>query len=414
MVISSSLQKIKLGWINHVSRRLAKGEGTRLLFRAQLEQFFELLTQAISSGDPAWLNPILDEWVQARTQTDLESPGNALAPFLEQILLATYEEVNEKLPQDEALGLFGVLLPIFTYSYEYSAKKETALQIDHISHKLEEVRLSLERLDHSKSDFISVAAHELRTPLTLIEGYASMIKDRMLETDGADQNLVLLKGIEVGTQRLTQIIDDMIDVSVIDNQMLALKYQPVWINRLLEMVRHEFEDTLAERKLSLEVNSFPGSQEMTFGDEERLFQALRNVFSNAVKFTPDGGMIRVDGRNLPGFVEVVIEDTGIGIDPEYHARVFDKFGGLGEASKHSSGKTKYKGGGAGLGLSITRGIIEAHGGTIWVESEGYDEVKCPGSKFHILIPMRKEPPDRRMASLFQKSLDTGELPDPYG
>ena len=414
MVISSSLQKIKLGWINHVSRRLAKGEGTRLLFRAQLEQFFELLTQAITSGDPAWLNPILDEWVQARTQTDLESPGNALAPFLEQILLATYEEVNEKLPQDEALGLFGVLLPIFTYSYEYSAKKETALQIDHISHKLEEVRLSLERLDHSKSDFISVAAHELRTPLTLIEGYASMIKDRMLETDGADQNLVLLKGIEVGTQRLTQIIDDMIDVSVIDNQMLALKYQPVWINRLLEMVRHEFEDTLAERKLSLEVNSFPGSQEMTFGDEERLFQALRNVFSNAVKFTPDGGMIRVDGRNLPGFVEVVIEDTGIGIDPEYHARVFDKFGGLGEASKHSSGKTKYKGGGAGLGLSITRGIIEAHGGTIWVESEGYDEVKCPGSKFHILIPMRKEPPDRRMASLFQKSLDTGELPDPYG
>jgi len=414
MVISSSLQKIKLGWINHVSRRLAKGEGTRLLFRAQLEQFFELLTQAITSGDPAWLNPILDEWVQARTQTDLESPGNALAPFLEQILLATYEEVNEKLPHDEALGLFGVLLPIFTYSYEYSAEKETALQIDHVSHKLEEVRLSLERLDHSKSDFISVAAHELRTPLTLIEGYASMIKDRMLETDGADQNLVLLKGIEVGTQRLTQIIDDMIDVSVIDNQMLALKYQPVWINRLLEMVRHEFEDTLAERKLSLEVNSFPGSQEMTFGDEERLFQALRNVFSNAVKFTPDGGMIRVDGRNLPGFVEVVIEDTGIGIDPEYHARVFDKFGGLGEASKHSSGKTKYKGGGAGLGLSITRGIIEAHGGTIWVESEGYDEVKCPGSKFHILIPMRKEPPDRRMASLFQKSLDTGELPDPYG
>lgn len=414
MVVLESLQKIKAAWINKVSRRLAKGEGTRLLFRSQLENFFELQAQAITSGDAAWLNPILDEWVDARTQTDLESPGNTLAPFLEQILLASYEVAAENLDSQEALQLTGVLLPIFAYAYGYSAQRETALQIDHVSHKLEEARLSLERLDHSKSDFIAIAAHELKTPLTLIEGYASMLNERIADTDEANQNQILLKGIDVGTQRLKQIVDDMIDVSVIDNQMLALKYQPIWVNRLLEMVHQDFNDTLAERKLSFKINPFPGSQEMTFGDEERLFQALRNVISNAVKFTPDGGSIQVDGRLLPGFIEIVIADTGIGIDPEYHARVFDKFGGLGEASKHSSGKTKYRGGGAGLGLSITRGIVEAHGGTIWVESEGYDEVKCPGSKFHILIPMRKEPPDRRMATLFRTSLETGELLDPYG
>lgn len=414
MDVLVSLQNIREGWINKVSHRLAKGEGTRLLFRAQLEQYFDLLIQAITFGDAAWLNPILDEWVNARTQTDLESPGNTLAPFLEQLILATYEVAIENLSSDVALQLFGALLPIFTYSYGYSANKEIAIHIAHVSQKLEEARLSLERLDHSKSDFISIAAHELKTPLTLIEGYASMLNERILEIDGANQNQILLKGIENGTERLKQIIDDMIDVSVIDNQMLTLKYQPVWINRLLEMVQYEFKDILAERKLSLEISPFPGSQEMTFGDEERLFQALRNVVSNAVKFTPDGGSIRVDGRILPGFVEIMIEDTGIGIDPEYHARVFDKFGGLGEASKHSSGKTKYKGGGAGLGLSITRGIVEAHGGTIWVESEGYDEVKCPGSKFHILIPVRKQPPDRRMATLFRTSLETGELIDPYG
>jgi len=86
---------------------------------------------------------------------------------------------------------------------------------------------------------------------------------------------------------------------------------------------------------------------------------------------------------------------------------------LGESSRHSSGKTKFFGGGPGLGLPITKGIIEAHGGAIWVESEGYDELKCPGSKFHILLPLQKQPPDDKMAKLFRSSVKTGELKDPY-
>lgn len=139
---------------------------------------------------------------------------------------------------------------------------------------------------------------------------------------------------------------------------------------------------------------------MTFGDNERLYQAFRNLVSNAIKYTPDGGRISVDGRKLPGFIEVTIRDTGIGIDPDDHIRIFEKFGRTGNASLHSSGKTKFKGGGPGLGLSITKGIIEAHGGAIWVESEGYDETNCPGAIFHVLLPLRKEPPDASAAKLF--------------
>jgi signal transduction histidine kinase len=108
----------------------------------------------------------------------------------------------------------------------------------------------------------------------------------------------------------------------------------------------------------------------------------------------------VDGRTLPGFVELTITDTGIGISPEDQERIFEKFGQLGRADLHSSSKVKFKGGGPGLGLSITRGIIEAHGGTIWVESEGYDEKKCPGSIFHVLLPVRTESSDPRLSKLF--------------
>jgi signal transduction histidine kinase len=109
----------------------------------------------------------------------------------------------------------------------------------------------------------------------------------------------------------------------------------------------------------------------------------------------------VDGRLLPGFIEITITDTGIGISLEDQAVIFEKFRQLGKASLHSSGKTKFKGGGPGLGLPITRGIIEAHGGTIWVESQGYDEKACPGSTFHILLPDRSEATDPKVAKLFR-------------
>jgi signal transduction histidine kinase len=126
---------------------------------------------------------------------------------------------------------------------------------------------------------------------------------------------------------------------------------------------------LNERQLKLTINQHPGANEMIFADGERIFQAIRNVISNAIKYTPNGGEIIIDGRLLPGFLETTISDTGIGIEPDDHIKIFEKFGRLGSASLHSSGKTKYKGGGPGLGLPITKGIVEAHGGSIWVESE---------------------------------------------
>lgn len=139
---------------------------------------------------------------------------------------------------------------------------------------------------------------------------------------------------------------------------------------------------------------------MIYGDSERLYQALNNVITNAIKYTPDRGQITIDGRLLPGFIEITVKDTGIGISAEDQALIFEKFGQLGKEDLHSSGKIKFKGGGPGLGLSITRGVIEAHGGTIWVESPGYDEVKLPGSTFHILLPTRTEPTNPVMLKFF--------------
>jgi signal transduction histidine kinase len=399
-----SLKQIRSIWLTKISHRMARGEGVRESFLSELNQFYDLLLQAIESGDPAWMDPLLNRWVDARTQTDQQNREASLAPILESIWLESFEIAKENLEKQEALDLIGVLMPLYTHSLDYTMRKETHQYIEFVSSELEKANNKLEKLDKSKSDFISIAAHELKTPLTLIEGYAAMLKEQ-LDIQRASQGDIYLRGLDNGTRRLKEIIDDMIDVSMIDNSLLSLNFQPLWLNRLFKVLSNEFHHSMEERNLTFIVQPFAGSDELTFGDSERLYQAFRNLVVNAIKFTPDGGRIAVDGRKLPGFVEVTFQDTGIGIDPEDHDRIFEKFGRIGSVSLHSSGKTKFKGGGPGLGLPITKGIIEAHGGAIWVESPGYDEINCPGAIFHVLLPIRKEPPDPHAAKLYRPLTD---------
>jgi len=401
MRVVELLDQVRNRWAERVAHRLARGESVRESFQDELKRYFDLMRQAIISGNPAWLDEILEEWIAARTQSEREQREASLSPILGHILISLNHVAREYLSHEDALELIGAVLPIHTHVVQYSSRLETEIYVQHIARELEQARATLERLDARKSDFISVAAHELRTPLTLIEGYSSMLLDNFPKDDQArDRVEIMLKGIDNGIRRLREIIDDMIDVSLIDNNMLKINYQPVWLNQLLGIVRQEIVRAVIERSLNLTIEEFPGVDEMIFGDPERLYQAIWNVLTNAVKYTPDGGSITVSGRRLPGFIEMTVKDTGIGIDPDDQISIFEKFGHLGDVSLHSSGKTKYKGGGPGLGLPITKGIIEAHGGTIWVESEGYDEATCPGTIFHILLPVRKESPDARINKLF--------------
>ena len=353
----------------------------------------------MDTGDPAWLDPILSTWATSLTQTDLESSSSNLTLIIKEILLLSFEICRETLTGPQAIDLMAALLPAFAYCFEKASIYEMQVRISYVSNQLREVQQTLEKLDRSKSDFIAVAAHELKTPLTLIEGYSAMLRDASDNRKSTPFEIELMDGINHGTRRLKTIINDMIDVSLIDNNLLALNFQPVWVNRLLNVIQAELQNTLRERKLTLDIRAFPGSGELTFGDPERLLQVLRNILFNAVKFTPDGGKITVEGRKLPGFIEIIVHDTGIGIEPEDQAIIFEKFARVGNISLHSSGKTKFKGGGPGLGLHIARGIIESHGGAIWVESPGYDEQKLPGSTFHLLLPLRPSPPDDKMARL---------------
>lgn len=252
----------------------------------------------------------------------------------------------------------------------------------------------LEQLDRNKSDFIGVASHELRTPLTTLRGCSQML----LDDPAIKQNPMhteLASTIYSGAVRLNDIVDSMLDVVKIDSRALQLYPKPLSMPALIQTVCSMFAKSLEERRLTLKVEEMCDLPEV-----EADLDALRKVFYhlvvNAIKYTPDGGSITISGRsiaasqdNLFEGIEVVVSDTGIGIDPQFHELIFAKFYQTGELALHSSSKTKFKGGGPGLGLAIAKGVIEAHGGKLWVESPGYDEETCPGSQFHVFLPLHQ-------------------------
>jgi signal transduction histidine kinase len=186
----------------------------------------------------------------------------------------------------------------------------------------------------------------------------------------------------------------MLDMVKIENQALELYPEPVSLGDLVHNVAHAFEDAMAERQQTLIIESMQALPDIK-ADGQALKKVFHHLIMNAIKYTPDGGTITISGRNCPEgcytldvpCVEIVVQDTGIGIDPAYHTLIFEKFYQTGEVSLHSSGRTRFKAGGPGLGLAIAQGIIEAHGGRIWVESPGCSEETCPGSRFYVVLPI---------------------------
>jgi signal transduction histidine kinase len=281
----------------------------------------------------------------------------------------------------------------------YESIKRSNKELQTRSQALQVAYKELERLDRTKSDFIKVAAHELRTPLTVIGGYSQILQS----APGIQANAYyrqLVDGVLSGTKRMHEIVNSMLDVAKIDSQMLKIYPQSLSLATLLQLVMQNARKILKDRQLTLKIDDMAGIPDLK-ADHVALRKVFSHLVENAIKYTPDGGTITISAQALApgeeglseGGVKVTVSDTGIGIDPRYHQQIFSKFYQISEVALHSTGKTKFKGGGPGLGLSIVKGVVNAHGGKVWVESPGYDEKTCPGSTFHVVLPL--QPPEQQ-------------------
>jgi signal transduction histidine kinase len=270
-----------------------------------------------------------------------------------------------------------------------------------VEQKVEELTAANEALAHTdtmKSRFISLAAHELRTPLAAVRGYLSVLTSpgSKITTAADPDTLELLDGMVTGIDRLQGLVQDMLDVTRIEAGTLQLKYAPIPLSLLFQKIQKDFKNVVGRRGQTLKMadgNSIP----LMWADGERVTQILRNLVSNAVKYTPDGGKIEVTAELMSSddrknkFIKITVSDSGVGIAKGQQERIFQSLYEVRDIELHSTSKTDFMGGGVGLGLPIARGVAEAHGGSLWVESAGHDPVKCPGSKFHLILPLGEAP-----------------------
>ncbi|MCA9916533.1 MAG: hybrid sensor histidine kinase/response regulator [Anaerolineales bacterium] len=258
-------------------------------------------------------------------------------------------------------------------------------------HELENANKRLRELDRLKSDFIIMVSHELRTPLTLISGYAHLLDEQVknsVESLPAEMISGVAEGLNLGVVRMRDVVNEIINVARIASGTLDLALGPVRLSDVVLSVHDEFQEVLAKRNLNVQVGDL-FKLPIVQGDGEQLKSAIYHIMSNAIKYTPDGGSIFIVGRAVGDAVDLIIQDTGIGIPDSEHRRIFDQFYTLGSIENHSTSKFAFQGGGLGLGLAIVKGIVEAHNGRVWVESERRDGNQFPGSTFHILLPIEQ-------------------------
>jgi PAS domain S-box-containing protein len=239
---------------------------------------------------------------------------------------------------------------------------------------LENARLyaSAREADRLKDEFLAVLSHELRTPLNAILGYSRLLRGGILSGEKATQGLETL---ERNANSLTQIVEDVLDVSRIVSGKIRLDVQPVELPLVVHNAIATVQPAADAKAVRLQTTIDPRVGPVS-GDPNRLQQVAWNLLSNAVKFTPKGGRVQIRVERVNSHIEIVVSDTGIGIPGDFLPHVFERF------RQADSGLTRQTAG-LGLGLSIVRHIVEMHGGSVQVASDGEGK----GATFRVRLPL---------------------------
>jgi signal transduction histidine kinase len=296
---------------------------------------------------------------------------------------------------------------------------------------VERANKDLEHLDRMKSHFLGIISHEFRTPLTTILGGTQFLMATKSKRPEEEQRLLDI--IHEGGARLNDIVSNMLKVARLEAKSVSLKKAPLSLSQILNDLHAHFLPVLNEREQTLVFHDLETIPPFS-ADREYVEEIFRQLIENAVKFSRNGDKINIlaslsDRADLESkrriidafnsrfldligptsFIQIEIRDSGIGIDGDDHVHIFDKFYGAGDIRHHSTGKGKFQGKGPGIGLSIVKGMVEAHGGMVWVESQGQSMEDNPGSSFFVLIPT--EEAELQPAFPFMQTGDAGKNPE---
>lgn len=288
-------------------------------------------------------------------------------------MVKDYKDVTDQ-EKDLIKGFTDLVGLAVQNSLLYTSLRQTRDSLKVTSEQLTRANSRLQDLDHLKDDFVSVASHELRTPMTAVRSYAWMALNRS-DVPISPKLHRYLDRILISTERLINLVNDMLNVSRIESGRLSIAPQVFDITELAKDVLAEVEPKAAEKALHLKL--VMTSAPKVFADPDKVHQVLLNLIGNALKFTPQNGTITISFLADGQFVEVTVTDSGVGISKEDQSRLFQKFGRL--DNSYVAAATS---GGTGLGLFICKSLIELMKGKIWASSPGPGK----GTTFAFTIP----------------------------
>lgn len=327
--------------------------------------------QRLAKGEPLVFSETSDkvrEWAQANGIAAL-----ALAPGIAKNRLACVLCVWNDKPYDFHASTLRFLCGLAGQSALSLSHAAILSELQRNNEQLESANAKLRELDQLKSQFLSVATHELRTPLSIILGYNSMLADSLADRLDEQERDTLRESV-AACKRLIRLVNSMLDITQIESGKMRMNFEPSDLRRVVTGVAALFQQDARAKNIHIGVE-LPQRLPRLVMDAERIEQVLVNLIGNALKFTPDGGAVSVAVRNFESGVQVSVTDTGIGIAAEDRATIFDEFAQV----RRQAAKRQREG--SGLGLAIARRIVEAHQGTLDVESE-----VGRGSTFRFTIP----------------------------
>lgn len=348
-------------------------DGRYLMVNRRFEELFHVTAQSLIG----------------KTDYDLFPPAcaDALRAFDLQVAAAGKPlEKEEWVPLEDGIHTYiSIKCPLFDdsgrayavcgISTDISERTRTEAERERLLSREQAARAELERTGRLKDEFLALLSHELRTPLTAILGWSQLLLNR----GPADE--ILRRGlatIERNARTQAKLIDDLLDMSRIISGRLSLEVEAVDLAEMLETLLESAEPAAKTKGVRLEL-SVASAGEQVMGDPNRLQQIVWNLLSNSIKFTPQGGQIKVLLRREGSYAHLVVSDSGIGIDPKFLPHVFEQF-------RQADASTTREHGGLGLGLSIVQHLVQLHGGTVEAASAG----KGQGASFTVKLPLEAE------------------------
>ncbi|MFT3890720.1 MAG: ATP-binding protein [Anaerolineales bacterium] len=242
--------------------------------------------------------------------------------------------------------------------YDQRVQVDGSDEIAQLATSFNQMAVQLEQVESMRRQLIGDVTHELRTPLTSIKGYMEGLVDGVLHStpETFDQ-------IHREADRLSRLVDDLQELSRVEAKAYPLDLRSVTVSNLVQTTVKRLTPQATAKRITLRSN-LPADLPPLLADEDRITQVLVNLAANAIQYTPEGGDVTISAVRVNDEVQISVKDTGIGIPPEHIGNLFTRF------YRVDKSRSRQAGGGSGIGLTIARHLVEAHGGRIWAESQG--------------------------------------------